>query len=116
MERETDELPEFRLRKPGIDERRSHGRVHSRVSVLCRTSVGRLIRGRVINLSLSGAAVVLFHDREPPGIEALHFEGPGQTTVQVGARKVHARRVGRIWFVGCAFDRLLFPNELKLLT
>jgi hypothetical protein len=112
---DTDELPAFQPHEQTKGERRAYCRFRNGVSVRCRTEGGDLFRGRAVNLSLTGVAVLVISDRKPPQITAVHFRGRNRESVRVNAAAVRIRRTGRIWLIGCAFERRLSPSEFKRL-
>jgi hypothetical protein len=115
MKSGTDEVPFLSVHQLAEDERRTHCRFRNGVTVRCRTETGVSLNGRAFNLSLSGAAVLFLSDRKPPKIVSILFRCKGRKTVRINATPVRVRRNGRIWLVGCAFDRPLSADEFKLL-
>jgi hypothetical protein len=113
MIHDTDQVPTLSFGDLGDRERRAFRRFPNRVSVRCRMATGRFFRGQAVNVSLTGAAVLILSDREPPKISAVQFRRGGREAVEVAARTVRVARHGRVWLMGCAFDQPLTSSEFK---
>jgi hypothetical protein len=116
MKPDTDELPTLSVHDLADKERRAYSRFRVSLAVRCRAEAGVFFRGRAVNLSPIGAGVVFLSDRGPPKITEIHFRGKARESVRVAAHTVRVWRDGRIWLIGCAFDRRLSLSEFNLLT
>ena len=113
MIHDTDPVPTLSFGDLGAQERRAYRRFPNRVSVRCRPATGGFFRGCAVNVSLTGAAVLILSDREPPKISAVQFRRGGREAVEIAARTVRVAPNGKIWLMGCAFDRPLSASEFK---
>src|SRR5262249_12558490 len=110
---DTHHVPTLSLGALGAQERRAFRRFPNRVSVRCRMATGGFFRGRAVNVSLTGAAVLILSDPEPPKISAVQFRRTGREAVEVAACTVRVARQGRVWLLGCAYDRPLSASGFK---
>jgi hypothetical protein len=110
---DTHKVPTLSLGALRAQERRAYRRFPNRATVRCRMATGGFFRGRAVNVSLTGAAMLILSDCEPPKISAVQFRPGRREAVEVAARTVRVARNGSVWVMGCAFDRPLSASEFK---
>jgi hypothetical protein len=96
----------------GID-RRADQRFPCMAKATCRWRPAGESEVVIVNLSASGARLMVRTQEEPPTLAGIVFRGRSGLVVELGAREVYARREDDGWVLGCALGRRLSAAELR---
>jgi len=111
MSTENAALPEP-MPRHGMD-RRAEQRFDCIVKATCRWRPAGECDVVIVNLSASGARLMVRTQEEPPALAGIVLRGRSGAVVELRAREVYARREDDGWVVGCAFGRKLSAAELR---
>jgi len=96
----------------GMD-RRVDQRFGCMVKATCRWRPAGECEVVIVNLSASGAQLLVRTQEEPPALAGIVLRGRSGVVVELRAREFYARREDDGWVVGCAFGRKLSAAELR---
>ena len=94
-------------------DRRADQRFDCMVKATCRWRPAGECDVVLVNLSTSGARLLVRTQEEPPALAGIVLRGRSGAVVELRAREAYARREDDGWVVGCTFGRKLSAVELR---
>jgi hypothetical protein len=111
MSNEYATLPE--PTRPDSTDQRRVPRFAAVAGAVCRLDPPCECNVVLVNVSVSGARLLVRMREEPPTLTGVVLRGRSGTVLELRVREVYAQLCDDAWVVGCAFRRRLSAAELR---